>query len=222
MRGSSLALRGRPGQAARQVVLQVSYTLAHWLRAPQRPGGTTGKGAPVPCAGVRVWKETAPGAPAGLEWLLLTNTPVADFAQILSCARQYASRWLIEDFHKALKTSLRVEKLQLQTAPHLFAALALLRVMALALVDLREKSGLEPDLPTEVAGLETTHLRVLRQHSRRPVQTVRDVFLALAALGGHLGRTGDGPPGWQTRWLGFRRLRLLVEGVRLAAQLPPE
>jgi hypothetical protein len=51
---------------------------------------------------------------------------------------------------------------------------------------------------------------------------VRAVFLALAALGGHLGRTGDGPPGWQTRWLGLRSLRLLVEGVRLAAQLPPE
>ena len=217
-----LALRGRPGQAARQVVLQVNYTSAQWLRAPQRPGGATGKGAPVPCAGVRVWEETVPGAPAGLEWLLLIDTPVADFAQALGCARQYASRWLIEDFHKALKTGLRVEQLQLQTAPRLFAAVALLSVVALALVDLREKSRLEPDVPAEAAGLETTHLRVLRQCSRRPVQTVRDVFLALAALGGHLGRTGDGPPGWQTLWLGLRSLRLLVEGGRLAAQLPPE
>ena len=82
--------------------------------------------------------------------------------------------------------------------------------------------GLEPDLPAEAAGLETTHLRVLRQCNRRPVQTVRAVFLALAALGGHLGRTDDGPPGWQTLWFGLRSLRLLVEGVRLAAQLPPE
>ena len=100
--------------------------------------------------------------------------------------------------------------------------MALLSVVALALVDLREKSRLEPDLPAEAAGLETTHLRVLRQCNRRPVQTVRAVFLALAALGGHLGRTDDGPPGWQTLWFGLRSLRLLVEGVRLAAQLPPE
>ncbi|WP_166648263.1 IS4 family transposase [Hymenobacter sp. UV11] len=41
----------------------------------------------------------------------------------------------------------------------------------------------------------------------------------LAALGGHLGRKGDGPPGWQTLWLGRRSLRLLVEGVNIAAQL---
>ena len=100
--------------------------------------------------------------------------------------------------------------------------MALLRVVALALVDLREKNRLEPDLPAEAAGLKTTHLRVPRQHSRRPVQTVRVVFLALAALGGHLGRAGDGPPGWQMLWLALMNLRLLVEGVRLAAQLPPE
>jgi hypothetical protein len=45
------------------------------------------------------------------------------------------------------------------------------------------------------------------------------VFYALAGLGGHLGRTGDGPPGWQTLWLGLISLRQLVEGVRLAAYL---
>ena len=172
---------------------------------------------------VRVWEQTAPDAARpGLEWLLLSDQPVMDLAQALVCARQYASRWLIEDFHKALKTGLRAEKLQLQTAARLFAAVALLSVVALALVDLRERSRLTPALPAEAAGLETTHLRVLRQRTRRPVQTVRDVFLPLAALGGHLGRRSDGPPGWQTLWLGFQSLRLLVEGVRLAAEWPPE
>jgi Transposase Tn5 dimerisation domain len=168
---------------------------------------------------VRVWEERDPDAPgAGLEWLLLGDQPVTDFAQALVCARQYASRWLIEDFHKALKTGLGAEKRQLQTAHRLFAAVALLSVVALALVDLREKSRLEPDLPAEAAGLTTTELRVLRYQRRRPLTTVREVYLALAALGGHLGRTGDGPPGWQTLWLGRRSLRLLVEGINIAAQ----
>ena len=54
------------------------------------------------------------------------------------------------------------------------------------------------------------------------LDTVRAVYLALAALGGHLGRKGDGPPGWQTLWLGRRCLLLLVEGVKMAAQLPDE
>ena len=218
----SLALRGRPRQPAREVALQVSFTPALALRAPQRPGGATGKGVPVPVGLVRVWETTAPDAAPGLEWLLRCDQPVTDFAHALVCARQYASRWLIEDFHKALKTGLGAEKLQLQTAARLFAAVALLSVVALALVDLREKSRLEPDLPAEAAGLTATELRVLRHQSRRRLDTVRAVYLALAALGGHLGRKGDGPPGWQTLWLGRRSLRLLVEGVNMAAQLLDE
>lgn len=218
-----LWLRGRPRQPARDVVLQVSFSPALGLRAPQRPGGATGKGAPVPASVVRVWEEVGPeAARPGLEWLLLCDQPVTDFAQALVCARQYASRWLIEDFHKALKTGLGAEKLQLQTADRLFAAVALLSVVALALVDLREKSRLEPDLPAENSGLTATELRVLRHQRRRPLLTVREVYLALAALGGHLGRKGDGPPGWQTLWLGRRTLRLLVEGVQMATQLPDD
>ena len=218
----TLALRGRPRQPAREVVLQLSFSPALALRAPQRPGGATGKGEPVPASLVRVWEATGPDAAPGLEWLLLCDQPVTDLAQALACVRQYTSRWLIEDFHKALKTGLGAEKLQLQTAARLFAAVALLSVVALALVDLREKSRLEPDLPAEAADLTPTELRVLRHQSRRPLDTVRAVFLALAALGGHLGRTGDGPPGWQTLWLGRRSLRLLVEGVHMAAQLRDE
>jgi len=49
---------------------------------------------------------------------------------------------------------LGAEKLQLQTAARLFAAVALLSVVALALVDLHEKSRLEPGLPSEVEGIE--------------------------------------------------------------------
>ena len=215
-----LALRGRPGQAAREVALQVSFSPPLALRAPQRPGAATGKGDPIPCTVVRVWEAAeADAATSGLEWLLLSDQSVTDFALALMCARQYTSRWLIEDFHKALKTGLGAEKLQLQTAERLFAAVALLSVVALALVDMREKSRLQPDWPAKAAGLEATFLQVLTLRSPRPVQTVRDVYYALAALGGHLGRKGDGPPGWQTLWRGLMSLRLLVEGVRLATQL---
>jgi len=99
----TLPLRGRPRQPAREVELQVSFSPALALRAPQRPGGATGKGEPVPGSVVRVWEETGPDAAPGLEWLLLCDQPILDFAQARTCARQYTSRWLIEEFHKALK-----------------------------------------------------------------------------------------------------------------------
>ena len=94
--------------------------------------------------------------------------------------------------------------------------------MALALVYLREHSRQQPDAPAEMAGLSASYLRVLHSQRTRPIQTVRDVFYALAGLGGHLGRAGDGPPGWQTLWHGLVSLRYLAKGVRLAALLPPE
>ncbi|RZK94136.1 MAG: IS4 family transposase, partial [Hymenobacter sp.] len=197
-----LTLRARPGQAARQVRLQVSYSPLLALRAPQRPGASTGKGEPVAASVVRVWE---PGGK--LEWLLLCDDAVSGFPQARERARQYASRWLIEDFHKALKTGLGAERLQLHTASRLFAAVALLSVVALALVDLREHSRQQPDASAEMAGLSASYLRVLRSQRAWPIRTVRDVCYALAGLGGHLGRVGDGPPGWQTLWRGLMSLR---------------
>ena len=119
----------------------------------------------MPASVVRVWEDPGPETAPGLEWLLRCDQPLTDSAQALACARQYVSRWLTEDFHKALKTGLEAEKLKLQMAARLFAAVALLSVVALALVDLREKSRLQPDLPAEAAGLTATELRVLR-HQR--------------------------------------------------------
>ena len=171
------------------------------------------------------WEEPGPDAPGpGRGGLLLGDQPVTDFAQALGCARQYARRWLIEDFHKALKTGLGAEKLQLQTAARLLAAVALLSVVAVALGALREKSRLEPAAPAESAGLAPNELRVLRHQRCRPLPTVRGVYPALAALGGHLGRKGDGPPGGHPPWPGRRRRRrrLLVEGVAMATRLRDE
>ena len=68
-------LRGRPRQPARAVVLQVSFNLTLALRAPQRPGGATGKEAPVPSGLVRVWEETDPNTGPGLEWLCAATSP---------------------------------------------------------------------------------------------------------------------------------------------------
>lgn len=44
-----------------------------------------------------------------------------------------------------------------------------------------------------------------------------EVYLALAALGGHLDRTGDSPSGWQILWIGRLSLSLLVEEVNMGA-----
>ncbi|GAA4034656.1 hypothetical protein GCM10022409_18860 [Hymenobacter glaciei] len=45
------------------MVLHLSWSPPLALRAPQRPGGATGKGEPVAATAVRVWEAPADGTP---------------------------------------------------------------------------------------------------------------------------------------------------------------
>jgi hypothetical protein len=213
-----LELRARPGQAARVAALQIS-AVAVWLRAPQRPGRGAGDLPPVRTTVVRVWEAAPPPGVEALEWILLTDWPVESYAQALAVALVYATRWLIEEFHKALKTGNQAEDLQLETAVGLFAAIALKSVVALRLLDLRERVRLTPEAPAEESGLQEVELAVLRQVLQRPLQTVRAVALAIGRLGGHMNRKADGMPGWLTLLRGMTKLNDLVAGLTLAPKL---
>lgn len=213
-----LELRARPGQSARVAALHLS-AVAVWLRAPQRPGRGPGYLPPLRTTVVRVWEAAPPPGTAALEWILLTDWPVESYAQALEVALVYATRWLIEEFHKALKTGNQAEALQLETAAGLFAAIALKSVVALRLLDLRERVRLTPDALAEESGLQEIELAVLRQVLRRPLKTVRAVALAIARLGGHMNRTADGLPGWLTLLRGMTKLNDLVAGLSLAPKL---
>jgi hypothetical protein len=213
-----LELRARPGQAARIAELQIS-AVDVWLRAPQRPGTGPGYLPPVRTTVVRIWEAAPPPGTEALEWILLTDWPVTTFAQALEVALVYSTRWLIEEFHKALKTGNRAEDLQLETSEGLFAAIAIKSIVALRLLDLRERVRLIPDAPADESGFNDLELSVLRQRLNRPLKTVRDVALAIGRLGGHMNRKSDGLPGWLTLLRGMSVLNDLVEGVRIALKL---
>jgi len=215
----TISLRTRPKQKARTVQLSVSVTSVV-LRSTQRPGHPPGSLPGIPCTVVRVFEAAPPRqVKEPLEWILLTDQPVAGFDEAVDVALQYATRWLIEEFHKALKTGLGAEKLQLEAAGRLFAAIAIMSLVALRLIDFRERVRVMPDEPAEQSGLSPLELQVLRVRLGRSIQTVRNVALAVGRLGGHLNRKSDGMPGWITLWRGFRDLELLVQGVRLSKKL---
>jgi hypothetical protein len=214
-----LELPARAGQKARDVTLQMSAVKV-LLRAPQRPGAGVGKLPPVSCTAVRIWEETAPEGVEALEWVLLCDAEIETQEQAREAGLQYATRWLCEDFHKALKTGMGAERLQLENAHNLFAAIAVMSVVAVRLVSLREQVRCEPEAPAESSGLDEETLRTLRTLSNKKLETVRDVALAIGRLGGHLNRKSDGMPGWQTLWRGLQKLELIVEGVRLARKPP--
>jgi hypothetical protein len=109
--------------------------------------------------------------------------------------------------------------LQLETAAGLFAAIAMMSIVALRLLDLRERVRMEADAPAESTGLDPLALKVLRLQYPRPVHTVGDMALAIGRLGGHMNRKRDGLPGWTTLWRGLNKLTLLVQGVLLAQKM---
>ena len=214
----TVELRQRPTHPARTAHLCVSAT-AVTLSAPWRPGyGRSGQ-PPIPCTAVRVWEVASPDITDRLEWILLCDTKVVAFVQARACALQYSTRWVIEAYHKAIKTGLGAERLQLESAERLFTAIAIMSVVALRLIELRERLRRHPDAEAAQSGLSPLELEVLRQKSGRPLRTVREVALAIGRLGGHLNRTRDGLPGWQTLWHGMNTLHALVEGVLIAYRL---
>lgn len=213
-----LDLRARSGQAARTAYLNVSVTPIV-MRSPQAYRHAQGTRPAIECTAVRVWEATAPSGVEPLEWVLVTDLPAETFAQACEIAQTYATRWLIEEFHKALKTGMGVEQLQLTTAHAWFAATALMSIAALRLIRVRENVRRTPAAPAEASDLSELELKVLRARCGKPLLTVQEVALALGRLGGHLNRKSDGLPGWITLWRGWRELQTLVEGVLLARKL---
>ncbi|MGH7888268.1 MAG: IS4 family transposase [Candidatus Binatia bacterium] len=213
-----LELRARPRQAARRAQLHVSFTPLI-LRAPQVAGQGPGAREPIVCMAVRIWEPHPPTGVDPLEWILLTDLEVANFGQACEVVQMYATRWLEEEFHKAIKTGMDAEGTQLKTAEAWFAVVAMKSVAALRLIEMRERMRLTPEAPAESSGLSELELEVLRARSGKPLATVAEVALAIGRLGGHLNRKRDGLPGWITLWRGWQVLQTLVEGVLLARKL---
>ncbi len=104
-----------------------------------RPGDAHGGGCgwTWPC-GVRVWEPEPPAAVEAIDWLLLSNVVVADEAGAWEKVDWYACRVVVEEYHKAMKTGVSVEELQLTTRGRLEAAIAVLSVVAVVLLAVRD------------------------------------------------------------------------------------
>jgi len=165
------------------------------------------------------------GAPEGavpIRWVLLTTWSIKTFHDVRRIIAAYACRWLIEEYHKALKTGTEVEKSQLATAQTLKALLGILAVVAVRLLRLKLLIEIAPEQSIEWDE-ETSAIRVvLEAKVRKPNEgrTNRTLLIGVVKLGGFLGRKSDGNPGWITMWRGVKILMLLAEGFEIAGASP--
>ena len=169
------------------------------------------------CWVVRVWEPTAPRQGEPIEWILLCSEPVEDLRAALRVAEWYSCRWLIEEYHKCLKTGCRVEARQLEQAARLEALVGIASVVAARLLQLKCQVRADP-ARTARECVSSEQLRILAGYFNRPSadMSVCDFWRGVARLGGFLGRKSDGEPGWQALWHGWEKLELMV----LVANLP--
>ena len=146
---------------------------------------------------VRVWEEKPPAGETPVEWLLLTSEPCEGAAEIARVVDIYRSRWMVEEFIKALKTGCALESRQLESRHALLNLLALMIPIAVHLLWLRTCARDTPDVPaTDV--LTPLQLTVIRHLSHRHMPqhpTAAQALWALAGIGGHI--ANNGWPGWQ-------------------------
>lgn len=206
-------LSARRGVPARTAALQLAWT-GLTVRPPADVRGETA----LPAWVVRVWEADPPAGVEPLEWVLLTTVPVTSVADAWARVGWYERRWLVEEYHRGLKTGCRVEASQLQDRPALWRLLGLLAPTAVRLLQLRQAARTNPEQPASVV-LPAEVIAVVAAKTDHSVagMTVGRCWRLIARLGGHQGRRGDGEPGWETLWKGWRTVGLLVEGVHLAA-----
>lgn len=218
-----LCLRARPGQAARTAQLEISVGQVTLPRPRFASCYVKQSGhAAIPMNVVRVCEVDPPTGVEPIEWVLYTSLEVATFADAWQIIEYYESRWLIEEYHKALKTGCAVTRHELRTAKRLEALVGLLTVVAVRLLSLKSTARTDADRPaaTVVPTLWLHMLKAARKNLRRIHDlTVYQFYRELAKLGGFLGRKHDGEPGWITIWRGWEKLNTLVRGAQLAQQL---
>lgn len=191
----------------------VSIAAPHFVRG-ELPGGERSPDLWV--VHVREAEGSAPPGATPLEWVLLSDLPADTPAGACRCVDYYGCRPMVEEFHKGKKTGCQIEAAQLESERRLEPLIALLSVVSVVLLQLRQLAR-DPgarDTPAAavVPGLYVKVLSAWR-HGRPGPMSVAEFCMALARLGGHQNRRSDGFPGWLTLWRGWADLLLMVKGV---------
>jgi hypothetical protein len=191
------------------------------LVPPRQARGEHGR-EPLAVWAVIARELAVPEGEERVEWILLTNRPVESAAQARQVVEYYGCRWMVEDYHKAMKSGCGIEQTQMTTRHGLGNVIALLSVLAVYVLTLRCKAR-DERTREQPARLHEEELKVqlAARDSKHPdwrEMTVWEFYVAVARMGGYVLNPRKKPPGWIVLWRGYMRLEDMCEGVRLMQQ----
>lgn len=165
---------------------------------------------------ISVWailaqEESAPAGITPIHWLLLTTVPTATFEQACERIQWYACRWVVEMYHKVLKSGCRIERRQFDDLENIRRYLVVDGIVAWRVLYLTMQGRETPTLPCtalfEVAEWQALYMFTFKTKTLpAAVPTLAEVILWIAQLGGYTDRRKNAHPGTTVIWRGLARL----------------
>jgi hypothetical protein len=170
---------------------------------------------------IYVCEKAPPAGVPPLEWMLLTNLTIENFAQAYEKVQWYCLRWRIEMYHKVLKSGFHIEHCRLGDAQRLIRYVTVMSIIAWRLFMLTLIARTHPAAPCTTLLTENEwkvlYCKIKKTTSLPPkTPSLREAVLWIARLGGFLARKTDGQPGTIPLWRGWKRLTDLTQGWLLA------
>lgn len=203
----------RPAKEGRKATLSLRHAP---VRLEEPSNSHEVHDGPLQVHAVYLLEEHPPAGVEPVQWMLLTNLPVKSIDDARQVISHYRKRWVIEEWHRALKEGCRLERSQLTDALALYRLTAILSVVAVRLLQLR-------DMAADASSCDRVMVHDDR-FDRLAVQvvamwakvvpgelTVRLFWRTIAIRGGWIGRKSDGRPGWKTIWKGWRKLQAFTQ-----------
>jgi hypothetical protein len=165
---------------------------------------------------VRVFELETPVGDAPIEWRLVTTEPIETEQDLLRIVDIYRTRWVIEEYFKALKSGCNFEKRGFESLHALLNCLAIFAPIGCRLYNIKMLGRNQPNRSTmKLANpIQIKILAHQTQQSEQSLQSAGAFMGAVAQLGGHI--KYNGLPGWQVLARGYEKLLQLEEGWRIA------
>ena len=170
------------------------------------------KGSMLEVNVVVVEEQWPPNKESKVYWVLLTSESIDKQEDCLTVIKYYQSCWLIEEFHKGLKSGCKIEQRQLQTRKQLEKVLGMFSIICYNLLLMRyeERKGTMGEIV-----LNPIQVKFLKNQFKKEIHgklTAKKLLRFVARQGGFIGRKSDGNPGWLTLMRGMCDLIRMEEG----------
>ncbi len=196
----------RQPRTSREAVVEVRATRVT-LRAPERQAG---QAPDLTVNAVLVTEVNPPEGDTPVEWLLLTSLPISTNDEIELITQYYCVRWMVEVFHRVLKSGCRVEERRFEEKDRFLTCLAMYLIVAWRTLYVCRLGRSCPEMSCEVVfdreEWQSIYQFVKRTPAPKRAPTLQEMVRMVAQLGGYVNRKRDDEPGPQTVWLGLQRL----------------